>query len=85
MRLLGKQSSSNSAVPEIALAIPCIIELLAQPGPAHQGTVVCLCPRDHETHSNKKASVTVSVEEENAVALTFIQLCPSPGYCTLPR
>lgn len=54
MRLLGKQSSSDSAVHVIALTIPCIIELLAQPGPGHQGTVVCLCPRDHETHSIMK-------------------------------
>ena len=35
MRLLGKQSSSDSADRVIALTIPCIIELLAQPGPAH--------------------------------------------------
>lgn len=67
MRLLGKRRSSDSAVRVIALAIPCIIELLARPGPAHQGTVVCLCPRDHETHYNEKASVTVSVEEKNTV------------------
>lgn len=54
MRLLGKQSSSDSADRVIALTIPCIIELLAQPGPAHQGTVVCLCPRNQETHSIMK-------------------------------
>lgn len=54
MRLLGKQSGSGSAVRVIALAIHCIIELLAQAGPAHQGTVVCLCLGDHETHSIMK-------------------------------
>lgn len=37
MRLLGKRRSSDSPVHVIALAIPCIIELLARPGPAHQG------------------------------------------------
>ena len=67
-RLLGKQSSSDSSVHVTALAIPCIIELLARPGPAYQRTVVCLCPREHETHPRmKKASVTLSAEEESTI------------------
>ncbi len=82
MRLLGKQSSSDSAVRVIALAIPCIIELLAQPGPARRGTVVCLCPRDHEAHSIMKKPLSQWTRRRRTLSLTSIQLRPSLGYCT---
>lgn len=75
VRLLGKQSSSDSAVRVIA--IPCIIELLAQPGPAHQGTVVCLCPSHHEAHSIMKKPLSEWAWRRRTPSLTFIQLRPS--------
>lgn len=81
MRLLGKQRSSDSAVRVIALAIPCIIELLAQPGPAHQGTVARLCPRDHETHSIMKKPLSQRARRRRIPSLTFIQQRPSLSYC----
>lgn len=54
---------------------PCIIELLAQPGPAHEGTVVRLCPRDHETHSIMKKPLSQCVQRQRqrqeTLPLTF--------------
>lgn len=54
MRLLGKQSSRDSAAHVSTLTILCINELLAHSGPAHHGAVLCVCPGHHKIHSIMK-------------------------------
>lgn len=79
-----KQSSSDSAVRVIALAIPCIIELLAQPGRAHQGTVKCLCPKDHETQSIMKNPLSHSERRGGEHSLLYSFSC-APATITVCR
>ena len=46
----ARQVVVNSVVGAMAPARPCIIELLAQAGPGHRGTVAGLCVRETKEH-----------------------------------
>lgn len=71
---------------EIALAIPCIIELLAQPRASPSGDCgVPLSKRPWNTLCNEKTSVTVKAEEESTISVLQPQLLYATLVAVPPR